>query len=360
MGLLRKWTVNSFFIFLSLFFVATLFGCKKYGKRNEDAIPFIDRKVYMALTPGYGDSDLSPALNNIFELGFDGPGDLNLDWGVLEPNIGAYVDPDGIINWYSSHLTGKSIHLTFAPIQTTYASVPAELEGLAWDDSLLIDSYLNGLEYIHDKLGNVEVSTISLGNEVDVFLGEDSLAWKGYVNFFNAAKDKAKELWPNALIGVKLTHETILNLAHKNASAIVENSDALIVTYYPAVTDKGLIYPQIEKDFKAVVDLELKKPIHFVEVGYPTSKSLNSSEKHQVEFVCAIFEVWDRYAEQVPSITFVWLYDLSTEVLEALSEQYGITDSEFVDFLGTIGYASHDKKSKKSLDFLRLLIANRR
>lgn len=327
-------------------------SCEPDPPRDIATPSFGERKVFMALTPGQGDTDLSPALREALATGFDGPGDLNLDWGVLEPTLGTYTDPGGIIAWSQRTLQGIPLHLTLAPIQTTYVSVPAPLQGLGWNDTAMVNAYANTLLYLKAQLQGVAIQSVSVGNEVDVVLKTDPEQWKAYTEFFKSVYTVAKELWPEADVGVKMTYEAVLASQPGVATPVLAASDAILTTYYPTVdefeSDKNLVF----KDFSSVVHAFPDKKVHFLEVGFPSDPAIHSSEALQSDFVNQVFANWDTYPDRVKSITFVWLHDLSPETLEALAASYGSNHREFISFLGSLGYLSFDKKEKESYELL--------
>ena len=335
-------------------------SCEPDPPEDRDAAPFGERTVFMALTPGQGDADLSAALRQARAMGFDGPGDLNLDWGVFEPTLGEYTDPDQIIEWSRTHLSGSPLHLTLASIQTTYISVPAQLQGLPWNDPAVVNAYANALTYLKSQLPSIDIQSISVGNEVDVVLKDDQAQWEAYTDFFRQVYAVAKALWPAADVGVKVGYEAVLAGQEGVASPILSASDAILTTYYPGVNAFASDQHLVVADFSAVVNAFPSQKVHFLEVGFPSGQAVGSSEDLQRDFVDRVFNSWDLYQDRVASVTFVWLYDLSPETLAALAASYGSSDPEFIGFLGSLGYLSFDRKEKKSYERLLKNIQNRR
>ena len=335
-------------------------SCEQDRLQDKETERFGKRRIFMALTPGQGDTDLSPALRKALAMGFDGPGDLNLDWGALEPASGAYTDPDEIIAWNQNNLQGRPLHLTLAPIQTTYTSVPTQLRGLAWNDSAMVNAYAQALIYLKSQLPGVEIQSVSVGNEVDLVLGDYQEQWDAYADFFNQVYAVAKDLWPEADIGVKMTYQAVLAGQTGVSASILSASDAILTTYYPEVTDFESNRELIVEDFAAVVRAFPGKEVHLLEVGFPSDRTISSSEDLQKDFVDRVFSSWDRHQDIIKSVTFVWLYDLSPETLEALAASYGSRDPEFISFLGSLGYLRYDKKEKKAYELLLRNIQERR
>ena len=96
----------------------------------------------------------------------------------------------------------------------------------------------------------------------------------------------------------------------------------------------------------ALLELYPNKNLYIMETGYPSSKLLASSQKKQAEFIKAIFQVWDLYAEQIKLIDFLWLHDLPPDALAAYGEYYNVGSNKFTAFIGSLGLLSYDGKDK--------------
>lgn len=342
-----------------------LFGCTEtevafVSVANADPQPLGDRKLFVALTPADGDLTLTPALQLALVGGADGPGDINLDWGALEPSPGRFVDPDGILAWARANLRGRPVNLTLAPIQTTYVSVPPDLQGRQWDDPNLIARFLDAMDYVAGALQGVPILTVAIGNEVDIVLLNDQRAWDAYSQFFEAAAAQGRTLWPQADIGVKLTHEALTRNTAGRTGALVARSDAVLATYYPEIVPANRLPAAATAGLRELVSVAGTKPVHIVEIGYPSSRTLGSSPADQSAFVGAAFMAWDEFSERIPSLCFVWLHDLTPETVQALTIAYGVDDPNFRAWLSSLGMVTPDGIEKPAFERFRIETAARR
>ncbi len=65
-----------------------------------------------------------------------------------------------------------------------------------------------------------------------------------------------------------------------------------------------------------------------------------SSEALQAEFVTRAFQAWDRHADQIEYLDFVWIHDISQEALDRFETHYGVSEECFLEYLGTLGLQS--------------------
>ena len=301
------------------------------------------RRLCIALTPAPGEISLDGAFDTAVDLGMREPGDINLDWSSLEPEPGRLVDPDGQLAYLNDlYSSMTSATLTLAPIQSTYVTVPSDLAERPWNDPALIDRYLETLDAVLGALDRVPVRVVSVGNEVDALLDRpDELA--RYAELVRAVND---HLEPRGIaVGSKLTREGVLSPA---LEPILSASDLAIVSYYPLgdghdpwrARSPSLVADEIDR----LVAHLAPKPVYLAEVGYPSAEAIGGSGEAQADFVDAIFDSWDRHETLIRGLCFVWLHDLSAEVLDGLATRYGVDADGFVAYLGSLGI--HDERGR--------------
>lgn len=90
-----------------------------------------------------------------------------------------------------------------------------------------------------------------------------------------------------------------------------------------------------------------------VAAGMESTGQCGSSEALQADFVTEAFQAWDRHADQVEMLEFVWMHDISSEQLSVYEQYYGVSDTCFLEYLATLGLKTADGADKPA--WLRLM-----
>ena len=117
----------------------------------------------------------------------------------------------------------------------------------------------------------------------------------------------------------------------------------------PAVEDPSVV----GRDFSRLVSLYPDKVINFMEIGYPTSAYLGSSEDKQAEFIRQVFKAWDTYQGRIYHMHFNSLHDLTPSHVRKMSEFYHSSDKALLEYLATGGLRTVDGKDKKAFKVLK-------
>ena len=274
---------------------------------------------------------------------------LSIPWDSFELEPGQFSpDPDylSIANvYYPGYDT--SLALTLAPIDTNQLRVPQDLAALSFDDPQMIERFNRALEQALARLPETEVSVLAIGNEIDIYLQGDPAQCAAYASFLAATSAHARSLRPGLTVGTKATTGGLLGESRDCLQAINQSSDVILATYYPLGPDFAVRSPSSPAaDFAALVDLAGSKPVFLLEVGYPSSERLGSSEAQQAEFVRQVFRAWDAQAASIPYLSFTWMHDIPGDSLQGYLGYYGLDSAEFAAFLGTLGLRSRDGRDK--------------
>ena len=103
----------------------------------------------------------------------------------------------------------------------------------------------------------------------------------------------------------------------------------------------------------SLVSLADGKPLHLLEAGFPSGVANGSSQQLQAEFVSNLLAAWDKYADDIPLVNIVWLYDMSSKEVADLTKYYSVETPAFAGFLGSLGLKTHAGEDK--LAFSKLL-----
>ncbi|MHA1818928.1 MAG: hypothetical protein ACTSU2_09495 [Promethearchaeota archaeon] len=289
---------------------------------------------------------------------------LALGWDTIEPVPDTYFNnsEDNYINianiYYPQH--NLKLVLEINPIDTNHLRMPDDLKGKPFNCSEVINRFNSMIDWVLDNTENTTLVSLTIGNEVDIYLGDNLTLWEEYIQFFDAVYQhihsyKRNETTNNLIIGVKATYNGLINngIAGKELLKLNNISDSVMVTYYPSNANYQFEDPKlVSQDWAKLIGLYPNKTFMFLEVGYSSSLKLNSSENKQAQFVQQTFRAWDKYNETILAICFEWLYDISQTALNNYENYYGISDSNFLEYLGTIGLIHYDYKPKQAYSTL--------
>lgn len=246
---------------------------------------------------------------------------------------------------------GIKVHLMLAAIDVTAKKLPNDIANKPFNDPAVIDRYEKALDYLFSKIPDEQLQSLSLGNEIDSYLNKHSGEWKQYQVFYEAVAKYVKSKKPNLKVGVTATFKGLTQTAKSNYQTLNKNSDVIMVNYYPVndETDFSVKNPSVvHKDFAALLPLYPNTPFYVMEIGYPTSNVLKSTEKKQKQFIIEVFKMWDKNAGRIPYMGFFNLHDWSKKTTDEFTKYYGFGSGSkyFSAFLGTLGLRHSDSTDK--------------
>ncbi len=263
---------------------------------------------------------------------------LSFDWRSVErsPN---HFDPTllDIANaYYPAH--GTAVELTLRPITTTYAPVPSDLVGRAFDDPVVVARFKNFVGYVLSRLTSVQLVAVYLGSESDIYLGADAAAWSRFKTLYEATVPIVHGARPGVPVGSELTYEGITGPQAALAAALNATSDVIPVSTYPLAAGYQVLAPNaIRARFDDVATRNPGRQISFNQLGYPSGAANGSSEEKQREFIAEAFAAWDAHADQIKIVTFTWQNDLSAAAVAQTQNDFGVHDPAFAAFIGSLG-----------------------
>ncbi len=289
---------------------------------------------------------------------------VSLDWELLEPTVGTYDFAllDIIDAFYPYQVSDTT--LVLRPLDTPGPRLPANLEGLLYDNPTVIAAFKEFLIELHKRLPNLndsgKLTRIQIGNEIDAYLGSDAARWAQWQTFFNAAKTKIESLWGTGVEVGSVVQYSVLLDAGKRAQylSFLANMDSATLTYYPLKADFTMRPPStVAVDFAFIVNTIPNKPIVFQECGYPSSAVNNSSEALQADFITAVFEAWDTHRDRIKLIDLTWQYDVSQGTVDQWVIDFGMAgnsnENVFRNYLGTLGFSNNDSSEKLALQRIK-------
>ncbi len=286
------------------------------------------------LDPMPGPEDFLAAIEKSKVAGCSGAV-LTYSWPSLEPRKGAFTLEE--LKGAVALNEGRVLYIGIQVLNTTVKEFPHDLSGRAFDDPQLIERFRTFLDGLAPLLQH-RVRFLSIGNESDVYLSIHPDETDAFGVFLNAARDHAKHIAPELLVGTTLTDAGAVQPQFK---ALTRNMDAHFLTYYHGQVGVEGAFKDTAKTKDELLQLAAQldeRPILFQEIGFPADEKLGSPEK-QAAFVKGIFDTWDELGTRVPFVNYFMLYDFPKAFVREQISYYGVTEeSEMLTrFLSSLG-----------------------
>ncbi len=288
---------------------------------------------------------------------------LSLQWNQVEVAPQKYTDPGEaltISNVYYPSVKLK-LSLNIRSVDTVTTPIPSDLVKTKFDSPLMISRYQSMLDWVFEKIPNVDLVSLQIGNELDLNSISTPAFWEQYSAFASQVTSHVHLRRPGTLVGFTVTHGSAEGKFKSNILAASNGCDVIGVTYYP-LTQNSIVLPVsvVEGDFAKIISAFGTKPIYVQEVGYPTGKANRSSELLQAQFLEKVFEAWDQHADKIPYLSIDRLVDYSHSGSTSMAADYGFHGNvAFTSFLETIGMQSHTGKDKAAVATLKKLTQER-
>ena len=293
------------------------------------------------------DGDFDAAFQEARDAGMQATG-LSLAWDDLEVAPGVYEPAVDFLAIAAAYYPPRetSLLLSINPIDTNRRRVPDHLRGRDWDDPVLVEAFRNLLDWALATAAPLELVALSIGNEIDATLASAD-EWAAYREFHRQVSAHARAHRPGLRVGAKITVGGLQGPFAAEAAALVDDTGLLLTTYYPLGPDFRVEPPStVAGVVDDLVDRFPEHPILFAEIGAPSTEACGSSPALQADFVSEAFAVWDRHAEQVELLEFVWMHDIDAVTLAGYESYYGSSDPCFLDYLATLGLQAADGTDK--------------
>jgi|TARA_B110000285_G_C15066404_1_gene585388 hypothetical protein len=293
---------------------------------------------------------------------------LTFAWSSIEPNAGNF-DANYINNildiadiYYPAY--GTKVELQIPTMNTNVKVTPTDLVSTDFDDLTMINRFKVLLDTLFIHIPNVELSALNIGNESDAYMGTDVTQYNQYKMFLDSVVPYAKQLYFNLhgtdlKVGTTFTYDGLVEASTSSLCQTVNNGlDIVSTTYYPLNPDFTMESPAVvSSDFSNLVNIysDTLKPIYFVECGYASSDSCNSSEALQAQFFQNVFSAWDTHYANIKYLTLFKTTDWSQQEVNNLGVFYGITDIIFLEYLRTLGVRTWDNDGTNKLAYETIL-----
>lgn len=318
----------------------------------EEVLPKGNRRLEIDITDAEnGDYDQSIAL--VKEVGAESVS-LSLFWDEIETAPGTFAPDPNWLEIANLYYPGQDfqVSLVISVLDTSEVRLPADLAEKSFADPEIVSRFKTLLDYIKSQIPDLKLTSLAIGNEIDGVLGNDSGAWEQYGEFFTPSAEYARGLWPEVQVGTKIMFEGLTGSTSKYVWDLNQNTDMVMVTYYPLQGDFTVKDPEvILEDFTRITEMYPGKEIHFTEIGYPTSEINNSNPEKQAAFIRNMFSAWDKHASQITVLSYSWLTDLPQTSVKEYENYYGLTDPAFGEFLRTLGLRTYPGSGEDKIGF---------
>ncbi len=276
---------------------------------------------------------------------------LSLPWDEVEVSKGVYRNKFPQIANLVYPESNVKLALVLTPLDTNRSRMPKDLQLRKFDDPQTIKRFNDTFDWVVAQMPAVDLACLSIGNEVDAYLGSDASKWQQYRNFFQATGDHARHIRPRLVVGTKMTFAALRD--NPEARKLATLGDAVMATYYPLNNDFTVKEPTVvNTDIDVLTERFASTPLYLLEVGYPSSNLLGSSEGKQSQFVKLFFEVWKRHSNSVKLVEFTWLNDIGEREREDWGNYYHFGDTKFLEYLGSLGLRTESGRPKRAFDVL--------
>ncbi len=315
-------------------------------KQASASVAVRQQVLAVAAAPAQGMTPAA-ALDLVLAAGGRGQG-VDLHWPELEPSPGVYdfTTANKIIT--DENEGPFRIHVALDVINTTVREVPSDLVTTPFDDpQQMLPRFTNMLTALLNQYGT-KIDSITIGNEVDVYLGANPTQWQAYATFYGEASALIHSQFPSIRVGVTSTFGGATDATNGPLIAALNSvSDMFMMNYYPLNADFTPRDPSVvTADFAKILAVSQGKPILLQEVGYPTSTALGSSEQMQAQFVNNVFSEWMKAGNKIEYLSFFLLHDDTPANCAQIAAQFQQANPNFVLFFCSLGLRNSDGTDK--------------
>ena len=304
-----------------------------------------------------GEGDFDALFKESLEAGNEAQS-VSQDWDDLETAPGRFESKPNFLAianvYYPAHKI--PLHIILRPIHTNQKVVPPDLKNIPIDDPRTITRFKNLLDWVATQIPRIELASLTIGSEVDIFMWGDSERWEAWTHFYAAVVPYARKKFPGTLISCETTFSAFTGPDLERVRTLHQHSDVIGVSYYPMKNKLGSVRaPQdVHADFETVVNAIPEKPIIYYQIGYPSSPALGSSLEQQAAFISEAFRAWDTNASRIRMLNFQWMHEAPQSGVDQYTRYYQNDTSAFREFLGSLGLQSWMGEPKPAWETLKM------
>ncbi len=252
------------------------------------------------------------------------------DWSELasptaEPPTPAWHEIEQICSLLSEQR--RVLFLSVKTVEATADRRPADIVGTAWNQAPTRQELHQLVDQVYAVCGDA-LGYLSLGLEVDRYLDSHVSLSPPFTQFALDASDYARThpaRPTQAAIGWTWTAGAwLVNDGMKETNALVEASDAVMLTYTPLDASGHAAVPgNVATDLSMLADKIKTHPIVLQRAVYPSSELIGGSEAAQAQFIDALFGAVVAHRARFPFVGAGLLHDPSPEQCVAYAQAQG-------------------------------------
>ncbi|MFN3137531.1 MAG: hypothetical protein ACE37L_07575 [Allomuricauda sp.] len=343
-------------IFYNIFTLALLFAMSGCAKDENDpniieqqAEGLIGTALQLHQNSPQGLNGLLESIDEATAIGVNLFG-MAPEWQELETTPNTFAFQDFLINPLTlldpDETKFKNYILVLKMIDSNRKTVPSDLSGNSFDDTLLINRFKNLIDNMSALPEINRISHILIGNEVDGYLTTNASELNAFSVFYEQTVNHIHTKIPFVKVGTIITYNSVVE-----NPIIFETlnpySDFICYTYYPTDTTNPnwqmRLPTEASSDILYMAEKAGDKPFAFTEIGYPSSAENNSSELKQSQFVENMFETLKPYKD-IGKLEFLFyhgMYDYQPDFCVEYAQSQGIDDTYLCGFMNNLGLKSY-------------------
>lgn len=255
----------------------------------------------------------------------------------------------------ASKKTSTPASLTLGLIDATGRTIPKDLKRERWGSPQMliqIDLWLRNIS----RVTGDNVKWISFGNDTDLYFADNKAELEAFLAFYKKISVSAKRVFPNAKLGLTITHEGLTGERKAIAEQILAASDAAFISYYPATSDFTLKDEEaIKTDITSLSTNTLAKPVVLKEFGFPSSAKNKNNPEAQVKF----YETYLPELKNSATVDLVTISDLHDRTAASCKQQQNareIKERDYASFCGSLGLRESNGKKKPAWKTVETLL----
>ncbi len=297
-------------------------------------------------TYSYGAEGWEQNLQKLVKLG-QGLMIANLDWGASETKPGHYDLQQLDLPLEVAQKAHLPVLLLLHTITTTVRALPQDIKDKKLNAPEVTSRFKSFLNHVVPRFKG-RVRWIMVGNEVDIYCSLHPDEILCFDQFYDLAYKEIHRLVPDVKVGLTFSASGIQENP-KVFEALSARGDVNCLTYYPLRSDFTVEEPSVvDRDFARMASISKQRKFILSEIGYPSARSLGSSELKQAEFYSNVFRALKKYREHILAASFLHQFEWSDETCNSLAGQYGIQGNNFRDYLCSLGLFNRDNHPKKA------------
>jgi len=237
---------------------------------------------------------------------------------------------------------GYTVAVTFTCVDDDRTHMPRYLQGLPFNDAVVLDRWAAYLEAFLERYGK-HVDFVTVGYKINAYFHKHPKEWAGFVRFVGRGAQAVRKAAPTVSVGVALGDDDTPARYWKDVApacghlGFVYTAPASILdTDPPAQVLDPRSAKFLGRTLESALRMAGRRKVLLLDVAYPTHPAVDASPALQARFIRTLFG-WLRRAEsRVGGLTWTgdkdWPYEATRN---ALAKMFG---AQILQYRGVIRY----------------------